>query len=113
MATPKVALRSAASSSGTPLFIILDYRHNGKRIREKVTSHKGDAELIRAKVERDILLGTSQVPATKEAISLRGLVEEFLDVKKNAIQGRATTSKAWSRRTGNDAMNIMRSSGCS
>ena len=154
MATPKVALRSAASSSGTPLYI-LDYRHNGKRIRQKVGSNKRDAELIRTKVEREILLGTYQVPSTKKSISLGGLIEEFLDVKKNAvrqtslhryknyldplrkffdnsfpavtgdialietkylrkfiddaIQGKAATSIAWSKRTGNDAINIIRS----
>ena len=55
MAAPKVTLKSK-HSRGTTVFY-LDYRVGGKRFRPKVGTNKKDAELVRGKVERDILLG--------------------------------------------------------
>ncbi len=84
MATPRVTLQSR-NVRGKTVFH-LDYRINGKRFRPKVGTSKRDAELIRAKVERDILLGTYQVSASKKAIGLGGLIDEFLDARKHSIR---------------------------
>jgi integrase len=85
MATPRVTLQSR-NVRGKTVFH-LDYRINGKRFRPKVGTSKRDAELIRAKVEREILLGTYQVSTAKKSIGLSGLIDEFLDIKKNSIRG--------------------------
>lgn len=84
MATPKVTLQSKTVKGKTVFH--LDYRVNGKRLRPKVGTNKRDAELIRAKTERDLLLGTYQVSATKKAIGLGGLIDEFLDARKHTIR---------------------------
>lgn len=76
MATPKVSLQSKTVKSKTVFHF--DYRINGKLLRPKVGTNKRDAELIRAKVERDLLLGTYQVSATKKAIGLGGLIFQSL-----------------------------------
>ena len=153
MATPKVTLKSK-HSRGTTVFY-LDYRVGGKRFRPKVGTNKKDAELVRGKVEREILLGTYQITLMKSSISLTALVEEFLDSKMNtvrktsghryrnyleplckyfekafpsvtgdirliepkylrkfiddSIESGVSASKKWSKRTANDAINIIRS----
>jgi len=154
MATPKVTLKSRRSSKGSTVYH-LDYRVHGKRYRPKVGTDKRNAELVRAKVESDILLGTFQITSTKRPISLAALVEEFLDAKKNVVrktsrhryknyleplakyfnkvfpsvsgdirliepkylrkfiddslEGNTSAAKKWSKRTANDAINIIRS----
>jgi integrase len=148
MATPKVSLR--AKHSGGKTVYCLDYRFNGKRFRPSLGTNKRDAELVRAKVERDILLGTFQIAPTNKSISLKGLVGEFLDSKKNVVRKSSShryknyleplckyfdesfpavtsdiklidtkyirkfiddtlQSAKWSKRTANDAINIIRS----
>ena len=84
MATSKVSLRSKTARGKTVFY--LDYRVNGKRFRPKVGPNKRDAELIRAKIEREILLGTYQVSVSKKAIGLGGLIDEFLDARKHSIR---------------------------
>ena len=154
MAAHRVTLKSKRTKSGSIVYF-LDYRIGGKRMRPNVGSNKKDAELIRAKVEREILLGTYQLAASQKVTNLSSLVQEFLDAKKNriratslhryrnyleplvkyfdkvfplatpdvrlieskylrkfvddAIAGQGETSSAWSKRTANDAINIIRS----
>jgi integrase len=154
MATPRVTLKSKTSARG-PRTYYLDYRVNGKRLRPKVGTSRKDAELVRAKVEQELVLGTYQLSATKKSVSLSGLIDEFLAAKENTVRattqhryknyldplrayfnksfpsvtgdirlietkylrkfiddslrGGAGTGRAWSRRTANDAINIIRS----
>lgn len=154
MATPRVTLKSKTSARGFRTFY-LDYRVNGKRMRPNVGSNKKDAELVRAKVEQEIVLGTYQLNPTRKSVSLSGLIDEFLATKENtvrattqhryrnyldplrayftkafptvtddvrlietkylrkfiddSIKGDVGTGRAWSRRTANDAINIIRS----
>jgi hypothetical protein len=84
MATPKVTLKSK-QTGGVQVFY-LDYRINGKRHRPKVGTNRKDAELVRAKVEREILLGTYQITTSQRSVSLSALVEEFLDSKKHVVR---------------------------
>ena len=63
MAIPSVTLKSRTSASGSKSFS-LDYRFNGKRMRPNVGTNMRDAELIRAKVEQELVLGTYQLSPT-------------------------------------------------
>ena len=63
MATPRVTLKSKTSARGSKSFY-LDYRFNGKRMRPNVGRNKRDAQLIRAKVEQELVLGTYQLSPT-------------------------------------------------
>jgi integrase len=154
MATPRVTLKSRTSAGGSRTFY-LDYRVNGKRMRPNVGGNKRDAELVRAKIERELLLGTYQLNVANKSVSLAALIDEFLSTKGNtvrattqhryrnyldplrayfkkafptatsdvrlietkylrkfiddSVKGEAGTTRAWSRRTANDAVNIIRS----
>jgi integrase len=154
MATPRVTLKSKTSARGSKSFY-LDYRFNGKRMRPNVGRNKRDAQLIRAKVEQELVLGTYQLNSTSKSVSLSDLIDEFLAAKENTVRattrhryrnyldplrtyfsksfptatgdlrlietkylrkfiddslkGEAGTTRAWSRRTVNDAINIIRS----
>ncbi len=90
MATPKVKLRTQTSSDGSTVYV-LDYRVNGKRIRKKVGQSKRDAELIRSKIEHDILLGQYQIKTKKRQMSLDALVQDFLDSKKISVRNSSYT----------------------
>ncbi len=84
MATPRVTLKSKTSARGFRTFY-LDYRVNGKRMRPNVGSNKKDAELVRAKVEQEIVLGTYQPNPTRKSVSLSGL-EDLLNPCSKKIQ---------------------------
>lgn len=85
MAAPKINLEKIKRKKGYTYR--LDYRINGKRIREAVGSNKQDAELIRTQRQRDFLLGKFDIPVGKLApVKLADLVEEFLKDKKNRVR---------------------------
>jgi integrase len=92
MATPKVNLTAARNKNGTVYRI--DYTVNGKRVRQRVGSNKYDAELIRAKIEKDLLFGTHNISAVKpKAIDLKRLIEESASAKKHYV--RISTQKRY------------------
>jgi hypothetical protein len=55
MATPRVTLRLIKRKKQS--MYQLDYSVNGKRLRPAVGSNKKDAELVRAKIQSDLILG--------------------------------------------------------
>ncbi len=55
MATPRVTLKSKTSARG-PRRSYPDYRVDGKRMRPNVGASRKDAELVRAKVEQELVL---------------------------------------------------------
>jgi hypothetical protein len=58
-------------------------------MRPNVGTSRKDAELVRAKVEQELVLDTYQLNPTKKSVSISGLFDEFLAAKENAV--RATT----------------------
>ena len=60
MATPRVTLRIIKRKKQS--LYQLDYSVNGKRIRTTVGSNKKDAELVRAKIQSDLILGKHGIP---------------------------------------------------
>ncbi len=81
MATPKVNLTAIKNKNGTVYRI--DYTINDKRVRQRVGSNKYDAEMIRAKIEKDLLFGSHNIStAIPKAIDLNKLIEEFVFCKK-------------------------------
>jgi len=85
MATPRVTLRLIKRKKQS--LYQLDYSDNGKRIRTTVGPNKKDAELVRAKIQSDLILSKYGIPtsATK-SLSLADLIKAFLDQKKNPIK---------------------------
>jgi len=65
MAIPKVTLSSKKNARGVINFF-LDYRVSGKRFRPNVGPNKKDAELVRSKIQREILLGTYDVSSASD-----------------------------------------------
>ena len=85
MATPRVALRLIKRKKQS--LYQLDYSVNGKRIRTTVGPSKKDAELVRAKIQSDLVLGTYGIPtSTNSSITLADLIRAFLNNKKNQIR---------------------------
>jgi len=85
MATPRVKLTAIKSKSGTVYRI--DYTINDKRVRQRVGSNKYDAEMIRAKIEKDLLFGTHNISTAKpKAIDLKSLIEESALAKKHYVR---------------------------
>ena len=85
MAIPKVNLKKIKRRTG--LIYQLDFRVNGKRIRESVGSNKQQAELIRLQRVNDIVNGKFNLPgASKPKIQLRALADEFKKEKKRTTR---------------------------
>ncbi len=65
----------------------IDYRVNGKRIREIVGSDKRTAQLKRATIQQDLILGKLNLPSPdRNPISLRSLADQFLQSKKGEVR---------------------------
>ncbi|HTY24581.1 MAG TPA: site-specific integrase [Desulfomonilaceae bacterium] len=65
----------------------IDYRVNGRRIREVVGSDKRTAELKRATIQQDLILGKLNLPGPdRKTISLRSLTDQFLQSKKGEVR---------------------------
>jgi len=85
MATSRVTLRLIKRKKQS--LYQLDYSVDGKRIRQTVGPNKRDAELVRAKIQSDLLLGRFQIGASsKESVSLAVAMEAFLKTKKNRMK---------------------------
>jgi integrase len=89
MATPRVTLRPITRKKRK--VYQLDFSVNGERIREIVGTDKKDAELVRAKVQSDLTLGTYGLKPAKKQISLSELVDGFMKSKKSRIQSTSLT----------------------
>ncbi len=85
MATPRVTLRLIKRKKQS--LYQLDYSAGGKRIRETVGPNKKEAELIRAKIQSDLILGKYGIPVSgNKSLSLADLIKAFLDKKKNRVK---------------------------
>ena len=85
MPSTKVNLKKIKRQKGYVYQI--DYRINGKRIREVVGSDKQTAILKQATVQQDLILGKLNLPnAKRKRISLQALSEEFLSMKKGEVR---------------------------
>ena len=92
MAIPKVNLKKIRRASG--IIYQLDFRVNGKRLRESVGSDKRQADLIRLQRVNDIVNGKFNLPgATKVKISLDSLAGEYTKEKKRTT--RSATQKRY------------------
>jgi site-specific recombinase XerD len=73
----------------------IDYRVKGKRIREVVGTDKRTAELKRATIQQDLILGKLNLPGpTRKTVTLRALADSFLQSKKGEV--RATSLQRYS-----------------
>jgi len=85
MPSTKVNLKKIKRAKGYVYQI--DYRVNGKRIREVVGSDRSTALLKQATVQQDLLLGKLNLPnPDRKKISLEALAEEFLSMKKGEVR---------------------------
>jgi len=85
MATPTVTLRLIKRK--TKSVYQLDYSINGQRFRVMVGSNKRDAELVRAKIQSDLILGKHGIPTSSaKSLSLADLIKAFLDKEKKQDQ---------------------------
>ena len=85
MATPKVNLTSIKIKTG--IVYRIDYSVNGKRVRQRVGSNKYNAEIIRAKIEKDLLFGSHNISTAKpKVIDLKNLIEEMTSTKKHYVR---------------------------
>jgi integrase/recombinase XerD len=85
MATPNINLKRIANKKGT--IYQLDYRINGKRIRESVGNDRQTAELIRADRQCQLLLGGNGLGNVQhKTINVTELCTDFLRSKKLNIR---------------------------
>jgi integrase len=92
MPSTKVNLKKIKRQKGYVYQI--DYRINGKRIREVVGSDKQTALLKQATVQQDLILGKLRLPnQNRKQISLQALSEEFLSTKRGEV--RSTSFKRY------------------
>jgi hypothetical protein len=90
MATSRVTLRLIKRKKQS--LYQLDYSVDGRRIRQTVGPNKRDAELVRAKIQSDLLLGKFQIgTSAKASASLAAATEAFLKTKKNRIKSTSLT----------------------
>ncbi len=88
MATSRVILIKRKKQS----LYQLDYSVDGRRVRQTVGPNKRDAELVRAKIQSDLLLGKFQIgTSAKRSVSLEAATEAFLKTKKNRIKSSSLT----------------------
>ena len=86
MASTSVNLKRIKRNKGYVYQI--DYRVNGKRVREVVGNDKRTAELKRASVQQELLLGKLRLPAiTHRSVSIQALLDEYLKSKSGRIRG--------------------------
>ncbi|MFZ4621901.1 MAG: tyrosine-type recombinase/integrase [Bacteroidota bacterium] len=87
MAAPKINLTERKTNKGTIYF--LDYRINGKRVRQSAGRKKSDAEIMRAKLQNDFNLSLVGITPQKHLVStLEDLTKEFLADKKHHVKPR-------------------------
>ena len=85
MPSTSVSLRRIKRNKGYVYQI--DYRVNGKRIREVVGPDRRTAELKKATVQQDLLLGKLKLPnANRKALPLKTLIAEFLQSRKGHVR---------------------------
>ena len=90
MATSRVTLRLIKRKKQS--LYQLDYSVDGRRIRQTVGPNKRDAELVRAKIQSDLLLGRFQIgTSAKASASLAAATVAFLKTKKNRIKSTSLT----------------------
>ena len=90
MATSRVTLRLIKRKKQS--LYQLDYSVDGRRIRQTVGPNKRDAELVRAKIQSDLLPGKFQIGiSAKASASLAAATEAFLKTKKNRIKSTSLT----------------------
>ena len=83
MATSRVTLRLIKRKKQS--LYQLDYSFDGRRIRQTVGPNKRDAELVRAKIQSDLLLGEFQIgTSAKASASLAAATEAFLKGERTA-----------------------------
>lgn len=85
MNIPRVKLKAIRRKNSTAYQ--LNYRLNGKRIREIVAHNKKDAEIILAERQHELTFGIHGIrPMNSKIISLKELLSNFLSYKKGTIR---------------------------